>query len=174
MLKKYCLENDRDWDEGIDWMLFAVRESPQDSTGFSPFEMLFGRKVRGPLKVLKDQWVQPSPLPNITVAKYIDNLWKRLASVRRIASQNFGNAQERMKKNQKKTVTRSLNKGHKVLIFFPIPGSPLRNKYFGPYVVSRKVSPTNYIVQTPDRQKSSQLVHINLMKSYIKRKSEDT
>ena len=56
MLKKYCLEHQGDWDEKTDFLLFAMRESPQDSLRFSSFELLYGRQIRGPLKLLKDQW----------------------------------------------------------------------------------------------------------------------
>ena len=37
-------------------MLFAYREVPQSTTGFSPFELLYGREVRGLLDVLREEW----------------------------------------------------------------------------------------------------------------------
>ena len=40
-------------DEGIHLLLLAVRESLQESLGFSPFELVLGHTVRGPLKRLK-------------------------------------------------------------------------------------------------------------------------
>ena len=42
--------------EYLPYLLFAYREVPQESTGFSPFELLYGRKVRGPLDVLRETW----------------------------------------------------------------------------------------------------------------------
>ena len=39
MIRTYCLDNEREWDDGISLLLFAVRESVQDSLGFSPFEL---------------------------------------------------------------------------------------------------------------------------------------
>lgn len=78
-----------------------------------------------------------------------------------------------MVKNKKSVVSRSFSVGDKVFVFFPVPGVPLNNKYFGPYVITKKLSPTNYIVQTPDRRKDSQLVHINLIKEYVERTPED-
>ncbi|KAL5005858.1 hypothetical protein ScPMuIL_017016, partial [Solemya velum] len=39
MMRSYCFENKRDWDEGIHMLLFGVRESVQESLGFSPFEL---------------------------------------------------------------------------------------------------------------------------------------
>ena len=56
-LKKYDAyilhRNKKDWDEGIHLLLFASRASVQDSLGYSPFELIFGHTVRGPLKLLK-------------------------------------------------------------------------------------------------------------------------
>ena len=46
----------KDWDECLPYLLFAYREVPQESTGFSPFELLYGRNVRGPLDVLRETW----------------------------------------------------------------------------------------------------------------------
>ena len=37
---------------------FAYRSSIQESVGFSPFELLFGRKVRGPMEILKAYWAK--------------------------------------------------------------------------------------------------------------------
>ncbi|KAK0147995.1 Retrovirus-related Pol polyprotein from transposon 412 [Merluccius polli] len=42
MLRAFCLEFRRDWDEGIPFALFAAREVVQESLGFSPSELVFG------------------------------------------------------------------------------------------------------------------------------------
>ena len=55
MIRSYCFDAEKDWDEGIHLLLFAVRESVQESLGFSPFELVFGHTVRGPLKLLKEK-----------------------------------------------------------------------------------------------------------------------
>ena len=46
MMRSYCLENQKDWDEGIPLLMFAARESIQETLGFSLFvnwflDMLF-------------------------------------------------------------------------------------------------------------------------------------
>ena len=56
MIRTYCLEYKKDWDEGVHMLLFAAREAVQESLGFSPFELVFGHTVRGPLKLLKEKW----------------------------------------------------------------------------------------------------------------------
>ena len=57
----YCIENSKDWDEGVHLLLFAVRESVQESLGFSRFELVFGHAVRGPLLLLKEKWLDEDP-----------------------------------------------------------------------------------------------------------------
>ena len=43
ILKRLCSEQPKEWDRYIPAALFAYREVPQSSLGFSPFELLFGR-----------------------------------------------------------------------------------------------------------------------------------
>ena len=52
MMRTYCLETGKDWEDGIHLLLFAARESVQELLGFSPFELVFGHTVRGPLDLL--------------------------------------------------------------------------------------------------------------------------
>lgn len=47
MLRKTATSEGKDWDKLLPYVLFAYREVPQASTGFSPFELLYGRSVRG-------------------------------------------------------------------------------------------------------------------------------
>ena len=56
MLRKVLTEQGKDWDKMLPYLLFAYREVPQASTGFSPFELLYGRPVRGPLDVIRETW----------------------------------------------------------------------------------------------------------------------
>ena len=46
MIRNFCFENEKDWDEGVSLLMFAARESIQESLGFSPFELVFGHTVR--------------------------------------------------------------------------------------------------------------------------------
>ena len=51
MLRKAATDEGKDWDKLVPYLLFAYRKVPQASTGFSLFELLYGRNVRGPLDV---------------------------------------------------------------------------------------------------------------------------
>ena len=58
ILKRLCSEQPRQWHRFINPLLFAYREVPQEFTGFSPFELLYGRAVRGPMTILKELWTK--------------------------------------------------------------------------------------------------------------------
>ena len=45
MIRMYCQDTEKNWDEGIHLLLFAARDSVQESLGFSPFELVFGHTV---------------------------------------------------------------------------------------------------------------------------------
>ena len=60
MLRKYVSDTGDNWDQWLPYLLFAYREVPQASTGYSPFELLYGRQVRGPLDILREAWMGES------------------------------------------------------------------------------------------------------------------
>jgi len=49
MLRKLGSKKGKDWDRLLPYVLFVYHEVPQSTTGFSPFEFLYGCEVRGPL-----------------------------------------------------------------------------------------------------------------------------
>lgn len=54
MLRQMCAKKPRDWDRYVGPLVFAYREVTQDSLGYSPFEVLYGRTVRGPVSILRE------------------------------------------------------------------------------------------------------------------------
>lgn len=104
----------------------------------------------------------------MSVTKYMEQLQGTLEKVRKYAKDNLEIAQALIKSNYDlKAKAREFHEGDKVLAYFPISGSPLSAKYHGPYTVKRKVDEFNYIINTTDHRKTTQLVHINLLKAYL-------
>ena len=166
MIRTYCMENNTDWDEGINLLLFAVRESVQESLGFSPFELVFGHTVRGPLKLIKETWLGEES-DGLKLLEYVNQFRNRLSKACELASDNLKNAQVKMKVlYDRKTKHRVFKPGDKVLVLLPLMGNTLKAKFHGPYKVIKKVNELDYIVETPDRRKSTQLCHINMLKPY--------
>ena len=79
MLKRMCAERPRDWDRYLDALLFCYREAPQESLGFSPFELLYGRTVRGPMTILSELWTrEPEEQEVKSTYQYVIDLKNRL------------------------------------------------------------------------------------------------
>ena len=173
MIRSYCFDTEKNWDEGIHLLLFAVRESVQESLGFSPFELVFGHTVRGPLKLLKEKFLDEDESP-LNLLQYVSDFRNRLTKASEVARSNLKQAQVKMKERYDlKTENRSFNPGDTVLALLPIPGRPLQARYFGPYTVDKKVSDLNYVINTPGRRKQKQMCHINMLKKYIDRNSSN-
>lgn len=66
MLRKFVSETDRH--QWLPYLLFAYREVPQASTGFSSFELLYGLQVRETLDLLREQWENPTTAGENVVA----------------------------------------------------------------------------------------------------------
>ena len=137
-------------------LLFAVRESVQESLGFSPFELVFGHTVRGPLKLLKEKFLSNDD-SSLNLLQYVSDFKDRLSKACEAAWTNLKSAQRKMKhwydENAKE---RQFMPGDRVLALLPIPGKPLQARYYGPYTVDKQISDVNYIVNTPGRRKKNQ------------------
>lgn len=171
MMRTYCLQHKKDWDEGVPLLLFATREVVQESLGFSPFDLVFAHSVRGPLKLLKDQWLEDDNSSDILT--FVSTFRERLHGARQFAKENLKAAQISMKTwFDRKAKERKISVGDKVLAMLPVPGDSLKARFYGPYVVSRKVSELDYEIETPERRKGKQLCHINMLKLYHDRTPE--
>ena len=171
MIKSYCFDTEKDWDEGIHLVLFAVRESVQESLGFSPFELVFGHSVRGPLKLLKEKFLSNDETP-LNLLQYVSDFRNRLSRVCEVARSNLKTSRGKMKARYDiHVIDRKFKPGDKVLALLPIPGRPLQARYFGPYTIDKKTNNLNYIIYTPGRRKNKQMCHVNMLKEYFDRDS---
>uniref|UniRef100_A0A3Q2CRI2 ribonuclease H n=1 Tax=Cyprinodon variegatus TaxID=28743 RepID=A0A3Q2CRI2_CYPVA len=168
MLRTYCLEFEKDWDEGVHLQLFAIREVVQESLGFSPSDLVFAHTVRGPLRLLKEKWLCEKSDQNLL--DYVSNFRLKLSRACEIAKENLKTAQAKMKSLfDRKAVLRVFQPGEKVLALLPVPGSSLQACCSGPYTITRKVGDRDYLISTPDRRRTSRLCHVNMLKPYIER-----
>jgi len=55
VLRSYVEENQRDWDEKLKWAVYLYNTTVHNSTGFSPYQVLFGLDPRSPLKPPREE-----------------------------------------------------------------------------------------------------------------------
>ena len=76
----------REWDDMLPFLLFACREAPCSTTGFSPFELIFGKKVRGSLDVLLQEWM-PTAMTTHFAMDWLLQLRQDLEDMRMVATE---------------------------------------------------------------------------------------
>ncbi|XP_068206183.1 uncharacterized protein [Palaemon carinicauda] len=166
-LTKYCLDHVEEWDKDWPLLLFALRSAPRESLGFSPFQMVYGHNVRGPLDLLREHWEGSSG--KIISLDYILSFKEKLRSIWQWAQNNLSTSQAKMKTHyDRKSQVRNFEAGEQVLVLLPIPGQ-FRAQFVGPAVVKKKLNDVDYLVEIPGRRKKYQLCHINIMKKYFSR-----
>ena len=166
VLRKLTSDRPRDWHRHLPTLLFSYRDAPHSSTGFSPFELVFGHRVRGPLSFLRECWSSTED-PNDEereIHQYISDLKDRLKSACAMARDNLNTKQSQYKRQfDKKTRMRTLRAGDQVVIFLPTSPKKLLMKWRGPYKVLSRLGSYTYKVDVPGTHK---VYHINLLKRY--------
>ena len=168
MLKRMCVERPKDWDKYLPAVLFAYREVPQESLGFSPFELVYGRSVRGPMAILKELWTNEVPDDQVkSTYQYVLDLRDRLESTCDLARQNLQKASSRYKKYfDRRSKVRNMKIGDKVLVLLPTDNNKLLLQWKGPYTIVKKVGHVDYQIEVGGKLKT---FHANLLKHYVER-----
>lgn len=96
MLRSFCVQMKGDWEEALPWLLLAVRELVQESKGFSPNDLVFGYKVRGPLSLFLNSAKVSDPPSNLL--DFV-NFRHTLYMAQQVAKKNLAKVQSKMKKH---------------------------------------------------------------------------
>lgn len=160
------MQLDRDWEEGLPWIMLPAREVVQESMGFSPNDLVFGHKVRGLLSIFWEFGKVPKPPKNL--ASYILGFKNRLIQARELVKVNLEKHQKNMKRLYDRRVKhRVFEPGDQVLVLRPMTSSPFEAKFDGPFVVQRKLTDENYDVTMPSRKKPVKLCYVNLQQHLL-------
>ena len=120
---------------------------------------MFGRSVRGPLKLIKEIWTNEVLQSS---SENFDDFKEKLQTVWELARTNLEQAQCEMKTSyDKNTRNRSFQPGEKVLVLLPVLDKPLSLRYSGPFTIHSKLSDLNYVINTPVLRRKKRVCHIN-------------
>jgi len=139
MLRKFVNNSGTDWDQWLPYLLFAYKDVPQASTGFSPFELLYGHEVRGPLSLLREIWEgNKAREGSVNIVSYVVQMRDRLEKMSQLAQSHMAVAQQQQKSwYDRSALQRSFNPGQKVLVLLPSDNSKLLAKWQGPFEIKK-------------------------------------
>ena len=166
-----CADRPKDWDKYLPALLFAIREVPQESLGFSPFELLYGRNVKGPMAILRELWSGEVPDEQVL------STYQNVIELRDILEQTCKLAHENLKKVQikqkayydRRARSRKFDVGDKVLLLLPTDSNKLLLHWKGPYEVVEVVNRMDYKI---DVNGVVSTYHANMLKQYVERRNE--
>ena len=132
MLRK-LMTKDLAWDEQLKFALYAIRATPNRSTGFAPFEMIHGRVLHSPLDVVVQE-IEQAHSRNVRAVEWLEELTRRVTTIREMAGRNLAKAQaDRKERHDLKAVDRSFQPGDRVLTRIPGLRSKLDGSWEGPF-----------------------------------------
>ena len=171
MLRRMCAERPKDWDRYLHALLFAVREVPQESLGFSLFELLYGRNLRGLMAILRELWTDKVEEEEVrSTYDYMINLRKCLKHTFELAMKNLQKVQGKQKAYydwQEKP--RSFKVGDKVLLLLPTDSNKLLLQWWWPSEIVEVLNHVDYRVNVNGYIHT---YHANILRLYVKRKTE--
>ncbi|XP_075939166.1 uncharacterized protein LOC142940136 [Anarhichas minor] len=146
MLKKVVDKDGRNWDQLLPYVLFSIREVSQASTGFSPFELLYGRQPRGLLDIAKEAW-EEQPSPHRSLVEHVEKMQAPMKDVWPMVRDHMAQAQEAQRRVYNRGAQpREFQPGDKVLVLIPTTNHKFLASWQGTYEVTEKVGPVNYKV----------------------------
>jgi hypothetical protein len=95
MLRHYVKQTQDDWDEQLQYVLMAYNSAEHVSSGYSPFEMTFGRSARLPVEML---YGSPPSHVYESESEYVESLQNHLEVVHEFARNNLRISSEKHKK----------------------------------------------------------------------------
>ncbi|UYV64119.1 hypothetical protein LAZ67_2006616, partial [Cordylochernes scorpioides] len=117
MLSMYVNTDQKNWDEILPFITHAYNTTIQETTGYSPFFLMFGRELTS---LLDDRNISVD-IDKDDYDEYIKHHLDKINRTRKLVINNTIKTQERMKKNyDKKHMERSYEPGELVAVWTPI------------------------------------------------------
>ena len=171
MLHRMCAERPMGWDKYLPALLFAIKEVPQESLGFSPFELFSGRNVKGPMAILRKLWSGEAPHEQVlSTYQYVTELRDRFEQTCKLAHENLKKVQIKQKAYyDRRDRSRKFDVGDKVLLLLPTDGNKLLLQWKGQYEVVDVVKRMECKI---DVNGVDNTYHANMLKQYVERRNE--
>jgi hypothetical protein len=160
-LRHYINEDQSNWDEWIPYAVHVYNTSTHTSTGYTPFELVYGFKANMP------SVLQENPSVQYNYDDFVTELKGRLQTAHGVARENLINSKMKSKEQyDKHSISPSVRVGDKVLLYDETVrrgrSRKLSSQWLGPYEVI-SMDKVNAVIK---KGRNSQKVHLNRLKTF--------
>ena len=174
LIAKVAADHPKQWHKYLGYVMWALREIPNESTKIPPVMLAFGKMPHGPLAILKETWCAEREFPpdlGKSPVEYLQQLQTSLQLAQQYANQFTSDSQLKYtERYNKRAKDKKFALNEDVLILRPdSTASRVFSKWLGPAKVVTVKSPYSYIVRlgTADYH-----VHANDLRRYNVRSDE--
>jgi hypothetical protein len=161
MIAIYCQGSHRNWNEHISDLMFALRTATTETTGYSPAELNFGRRLRKPSELYRESG--SGEVPEFETHSCTEKLQQSLRQMlaKAAEAQKKASARQDHYYNLRR---REVNFPRDTLVWrrnFPrsdageYAAAKLEPKYVGPYLIRGKDADSFYELITPEGKPSA-------------------
>lgn len=157
-----------EWDKYIGQALLVLRTLVNESTGFSPGQLLYGFQMITP-----GTWQAPirgyvEGEYEVDVAKRVEFVQKELEEIRKYAREESDQAKLKQAIRYNKTVhPRIFQVGEQVLLKEEVLSNKFGDRWSGPYVVVQALKNGTYLLEGPRKGRIKQAVNGDALKPFI-------
>ena len=170
MLSKYISVNQTDWDRFIDGIVFAYNSTIHETTGITPYRMVFGEEMTLPVNLITENLDSEEELIFGSEAGYVRNLEKCLCEMYQIVRSVTNQNSARQKRVYDRNV-RSISYEVGDLVRRSQPKvavgckTKLARKWTGPWLVVKRLSDVLFQIKHSETSKPI-VVHSDNIKPY--------
>ena len=170
-IAKLISDKEKEWDEYIESILLAYRTMKHESTGFTPFQLIYGRQAKLPID-LKITTFSDEPITfDEALMKRTFQIINKMSQDQNKAYDNLVKSQDRQKSHHKLTNDK-LKIGDKVLLHRTDLqnnlSAKLMEKWIGPFYIHNVLPNNVYKLRNIDGKLIKGVIHGNRLKLFHK------
>ena len=166
MIRSY-LKNQEDWDLNLGCLASAYRASPNETTGVTPNLLMLGKEVRMPAVIVFGSATVTGKESVSSYSLYVEQLKERLQIAHSVARKRLNVCAKRQKELYDSKLQVNKYKEGDIIWYLQVKRKDslcpkLTMPYTGPFLIKKRISDQNFLVQFSDKGKEKIVHHDKL------------